>query len=51
MMTTITNNNNNNNNNNNKYEFNNLHYDPTNLTFLDSLENLLKKTTLPIAWD
>jgi len=46
MMTT-----NNNNNHNNKYEFNNLHYDPTNLAFLDPFENLFKKITLPIAWD
>jgi len=36
-------------NNNNKYEFNNLHYDPENLTFLDPLENLFKKPTLSSA--
>jgi len=42
-MTTKTNNNNYNNNNNNKYEFNNLHYVPTNLAFLDTLDNLFKK--------
>jgi len=40
-MTTNTN------NNTNKYEFNNLHYDPTNLAFLDPLGNLFQKLHYP----
>jgi hypothetical protein len=32
-------------NHNNKYKFNNLHYDPTNLAFLDPLANFKKNYT------
>jgi hypothetical protein len=50
MMTTNTSNNTNIIINNiNKYKFNNLHYDPTNLAFLDPLENFVQNSTLPIA--